>query len=450
MARRLFSMVVLGLVCALANGVVTVYNAPDSILPSREYLVEVIQNGKAHKSFVYNSSNKFTEKLDAMTDFNHWTTFSFSDPVTIKITKRNGFIGRAKVYPLSLGIDPVVDGKTLTFTIAKPAKLFIDMVNMEEHPLFIFADEPERDVPDKSDPNVIWFSQGKMYDVGEKFAVNSGQTVYVEGGAWVYGTFALEENAKNVNIRGRGIISSEKLGRRANAVNIPVSTIYAPGNFGNCVIEGITITDPAHFCIITYIPSQTRNVKLFGWWYQTDGWGGGDNSTLDDAFLKVNDDNVKVYRHNQKITNLIIYQQLNGAPFQLSWGNHAADNCTVDGVEIVKCFVPYDSRPGNADLINLRHHGDGEHIYNLRFSNITANNGVYRILGLNNDRGGDVDNIVLENIDIRGGVIEPGYVVNTGKTENITLKNVTVDGRMVTPADFVISGVSEGVLHISH
>jgi hypothetical protein len=448
MKSRLFLIVLAGFFSSAAKGIVTVYNAPDSIMHSREYMVEIFQNEMSHKSFVYTSNNKFADKLDAMTDFNHWTTFSFSGAVTVKITKRNGFVGGAKVYPLSLGIEPVIQGKTLTFTLQKPAKLYIEMLHMDEHPLFVFADEPEMDVPDKSDPNVIWFDEGQLYNVGEKFPVKSGQTVYVEGGAWVYGTFALEENAKNVTIKGRGVISSEKLGRRPNSQNIPVSTIYGPGTNGNCIIEGITITDPAHFCIITYIPNQTRNVKLFGWWYQTDGWGGGDNSTLEDAFIKVNDDNVKVYRQNQKISNLIIYQQLNGAPFQLSWGNHAANNCTVDGVEIVKCFVPYDSRPGNGDLINLRHHGKGEHIYNLRFSNITANRGVYRILGLNNDRGGKVENIVLENFSIDGGVMEPGYIINTGKIEKIKLKNVRVDGRLVGTDDFTFEGADKKVMQV--
>ena len=421
------------------NSQVRVYNVSEKLHPSNQYKVEIFQNGQKYPSFVYSSNNKFIDQLSNMTDYNHWTTFAFEGEVQVTITKRFGWIGEAKIYPLSLGIEPVLNQKQLTFTISEPCKIYIEMKDMEEHPLFIFADAPETEIPDKDDPNVIWFNEGEVFDVGEKYPVKSSQTVYIEGGAWVYGTFALEYDAKDVKFLGRGVISSEKLGRRANAVSIPVSTIYGPGNDGHCTIDGITITDPAHFCIITYITNYTSNVKLFGWYYQTDGWGGGDNSTLDDAFMKVNDDNVKVYHYNQKITNLVLYQQLNGAPFQLSWGGHAANNSLVDGVEIVKAYVPYDSKPGNGDLVNMRHHRKGRHIHDLTFRNITADQSIYRILGLNNDGGGTVENITIENLNVKQGVVENGYIFNTGLIKNIQLKNIIVKGDKISYDDFTFS-----------
>ena len=409
---------------------VKVYTNPDKEngegLISGFYKVEIIQNGNTQFSPVYNSKNPYESNLSVMTDFNHWTTFEFEGTIEIRITKNYGFIGDAKVYPLSRNIKPVIEGKTMSFSIDKPGKFYIEMANLEDNPLFIFADSHENFIPDPEDKDVIWFRGGEVYDIGEQFEVKSNQTVYIEGGAWVYGTIALEENAKNVKILGRGIISSVKLGRRSSARSIPFSTIFAPGTDGDVTIEGVTITDPAHFCIITYIKNVTSNVKLFGWWYQTDGWGGGNNSTFNDSFIKVNDDNVKVYHKNQKITNLVIYQQINGAPFQLSWGNHAAENSTVDGIDIVKSYVPYDSRPGNADMVNLRHHSNGNKISNLTFKNIRADQPLYSIFGINNDRGGDLEDIRFENIILKEGILSTPFIINTGKIKNISFKDVVI------------------------
>ena len=166
--------------------------------------------------------------------------------------------------------------------------------------------------------------------------------------------------------------------------------------------------------------------------------------------MKVNDDNVKIYHTGQKISNLILYQQINGAPFQLSWGNHASVESTVDGVEIVACYVPMDGKPGNADLVNLRHHGQNKVIRNLVFRNITADQGVYRIIGINNDNGGILKNILLENITLKKAPVEPGFIYLTkgGSIENITIKNLVVKGKSYQSSDFEITGVDKSVLTI--
>ena len=51
-----------------------------------------------------------------------------------------------------------------------------------ENPLFLFADAPEVNIPDRKDPNVIWFEAGRIHDIGEKFTIKytgkvSGDTI---------------------------------------------------------------------------------------------------------------------------------------------------------------------------------------------------------------------------------------------------------------------------------
>lgn len=440
------------LVSISVAGTVKVYPNPDSenkhSLSSNQYELEINQYGKGYKSIVYTSKNPFEEQLKNMTDFNHWSTFEFTGEVEVCLRVLKGSFTGCDIFPKSKNVVPVIKGNEILFKIKDPSKLYVQIAGMEEHPFFLFADAPETYVPSKTDKNTIWFDAGSVYDIGAKYKVKSGQTVYVEGGAWVYGTFALDVDAKDVNILGRGVISSQKLGKKSNAENIPFSTIYAPGTVGNCTIEGVTITDPAHFCIITYIKNNTSNVKLFGWWYQTDGWGGGDFSTLENSFMKVNDDNVKVYHRKQSVKNLVLYQQINGAPFQLSWGNHGGAESVVDGVELVACNVSVDSKPGNADLVNLRHHGKGMVIRDLAFRNITADQGVYRIIGLNNDMGGVIRDVRLENIRLSKAPFEPGfiYLSGGGSVGNIQITNLQVKGKEYSLGDFELKGVKDGVL----
>ena len=56
----------------------------------------------------------------------------------------------------------------------------------------------------KNDPNIIYFGPGVYKPDG--IPVKSGQTVYIAGGAVIYGQMIPTE-LKNITIRGRGIIS---------------------------------------------------------------------------------------------------------------------------------------------------------------------------------------------------------------------------------------------------
>jgi hypothetical protein len=428
-----------------SQGQVKVFSNPDSgnksglNLTSAVFKVQIIQNGKVFESFVYNSQTNF-EKPELLTDFNHWTTFEFKGKVEVCVTNLTGEITSAKVYPAKHNITPIVKKNELRLEVDKPCKLFVDIAGMEEHPLFLFAEEIEKNIPSKKDKNVIWFEAGKVHNVGLQYKVPNGKTVYIEGGAVVWGTFWCQDGDQPTIVKGKGVITTRSEERKPGPSNIPFTTVYAEK--ANMVTDGITITDPVKFCILGRSKVETKNVKLFAWYHQTDGWGGGDDSFIDDSFIKVFDDNVKLYGNKQKATNLVIYQQHNGAPFQLSWGGQSGQNCIADNIDIVKCWVNKNGGSGNSGLLNLRK-GSDKFIGNITIKNVRADQGIYQLLGVGNDKTGEVKSLLLENIFIHGKQAQLSYIENgnTAKTSAICFKNVRIGTQCFSLNDISLKGI---------
>lgn len=404
-------------------------NGNEYVPKSAEYQLFVLQKGKTLESFVYSSKTNF-EKPELQSDWNHWTTFEATDKVEIIIKKLGGEVQEANVFPARLGIKPTINQNEIRITVTPPCKLFIDLKGMGEHPLFVFVDSPEKQIPSRKDKNVIWFEAGKVHEIGLQYKVPNGKTVYIEGGAIVWGTFWCEDGKDKTIVKGKGIITTRSAESKPNSENIPFTTIYGVNT--DLQIEGITITDPVKFCILGRSLVETSNVKLFAWYHQTDGWGGGDNSWIDDSFMKVFDDNVKFYAKNQKASNLVIYQQHNGAPFQLSWGGQSGHNCLAENIDIVKCWVNKRGGVGNSALLNLRK-GSNKSIADITIRNVNVDQGLYQLIGVLNDKGASVKNLRLENINIKQEISQKSYLdyAPNSQISGITLFNVKVNGKCI-------------------
>ena len=186
----LFTLVFLVPSMSNSGNVLVTYPAPLQAERSSWYRVYV--NGK--ESFVYDNPVAA------------FTGFDFSGKVEVVI--HTGFnVKWVDIRPLRLGIKPVWNDSTIRFTLTENCKISIELNRMfedTEKPLFLFANPPETDVPDKDDPDVIYFEAGRIYDVG-LLEIGSGQTLYIEGGAVVKGSL-LAWKADHVTIRGRGIL----------------------------------------------------------------------------------------------------------------------------------------------------------------------------------------------------------------------------------------------------
>lgn len=442
MMKFLVAIVLLSLV-GVVNATIWVYPGADPSFKSNVYEVVVMQGEKVDTSFVYQDANTFTNKKSSMTDFNHWTTFSFSETVTVKIKNLSRNISTCTIYPLIDSIVPSINGNEVEFTMSKPAKLFVELNGMYEHPLFVFGDAPETNIPDKNASNVVWYGPG-VHTIGQKTPLQSNKIYYFEGGSYVKGSF-LGSNISNVKFLGRGILSGIDIPHCGyKDCGFDGVAIHMNNGGTNQLIDGITLTNSSSYLVLSRGQITCRNLKGFGWWYETDGFGAGDNSLLEDCFFKVNDDVVKLYPKNMVVRNLVIYHQFNGAPFQYAWSGQSGQNGKISDIDIIACEVTNSSLwTSNRALINMRN-GVNNNVSGFLFDGIRADKNISSLIGINTT--GTCKNITIKNVTVKGRQLYSSYL--KGTVSGINIENVVINGSCVsdnTSIDLKTQGAADPV-----
>jgi len=234
---------------------------------------------------------------------------------------------------------------TVRVEISRPGQYYV-MVKAEGdgrydfyHPLFIFANPPESDIPAAGAPGVHVFGPG-VHDIGFQYRVRAGQTVYLAGGALVKGSLYCE--GPGIRILGRGILTDRKLmlervrsaleekaAGKANAWDLnhdrmyqdKWATIYGEPDTERVLIEGITLIESPFYMVRTHGPGAVfRNLKLMGDLYNNNGIVAGPDHRILDCFLKVEDDVFCWMAPVSETRNCVIWKQDNSALVQLGYG----------------------------------------------------------------------------------------------------------------------------------
>lgn len=179
-----------------ADGVVKTYPAPEGEAVTDLYSVFV--DGKPVD--VYAAQCEFFEG-----DY-CFAYFDFSGKVNVEIRSKNGVsMNSTKILPESFGFQVSANENAASFEADKPFRVSVEP-NGRVKPLLLFGNALETDVPNPSDPNVLYFGPG-VHRVG-KISVTSNQTLYIAGGAVVKG--CIYASGENITIRGRGIVGGEE------------------------------------------------------------------------------------------------------------------------------------------------------------------------------------------------------------------------------------------------
>jgi len=245
--------------------------------------------------------------------------FDFSGKVSVKVTATRK-VDKAVIRPGSAGtVDaiaggdagaPTVEGNTITFSLAQPRNLSLELNGSFERPLLLFANPLETDPPKPGDPNVLYFGPG-VHEVATT-KIESGKTVYLAGGAVVRGKILPGEkpvqernwagnkvyenlfcfnNVKNVQVRGRGILDMSALPWHSKC----------PLSFNNCtgvLVEGIIIKDSPCWCTPVFNCTAVvyRNLKEVCHRENSDGINivNSQDVVVEGCFLRNNDDEICV------------------------------------------------------------------------------------------------------------------------------------------------------------
>ena len=205
-----------------------------------------------------------------------------------------------EVQPWSLNIRPALHGRTITFTLTRPAKLSITRPG--EHlagaeMLFVFANPPETNRPNPSDPQIRYYAPGPHH---ENIDAHTGDTIYLAPGAVIFGSLNIWQ-VENVKVYGRGVIVYDGPQDPDNDTgwkHQPNWRCIVMDNARNIEISGITCVVRSRTWMIQMKDSRFitfDNVKVIGGSNANanqDGmdWLGGGDTVVRDVFIRAADD----------------------------------------------------------------------------------------------------------------------------------------------------------------
>lgn len=400
-----------------------------------------------------------------------WCQFAIDSKSTMRVVYRKQKIVSAIVRPLAKGIKhKLVNDSTIQFDIPKVNEkqsysLSVEINGDREHNLHVFVDGPEQYVPaipsaDSKDsilwetinnhdvfvqhPKLIYFGPGihkpKDLPSGE-IKIPSNCTVYIAPGAIVKARLIVDR-AENVKIIGRGVLFNPLRG---------VEITYSK----NVLVDGITVINPQHYTIFGGESDGIviRNLRSFS----RHPWSDGidmmccRNVTIEDVFLRNNDDAFALYNHrwwywggseNYQIRRATIFSDL-ARPFNL--GCHGDDRAekgeVLKNVRIEDCDVL--SADGNGIFqINT---GDQNIVEDVHFDNIRIEDVVTsRLFNLqpifsdkyNRCPGGSIRNVWFSNISFTGDEsnLKESIIKDYDADHTVTdvhFKNIVINGKKI-------------------
>ena len=440
-------------VCMASSSLVT-YPAPEGVDLNDDFTVQVRQDGGEWKTLP-----SYLVKVDEVRDTKHcvedasMAIFDFSGKVDVKAVYNKGKVNTARVRPLSYDIPCRVEGNAVCFELTRPCNVSVEVNGDIFHNLHLFANPLETDVPDKNDPDVLYYGPGLHTPENGELKVPSGKTVYLAGGAVLAGRVIME-GVHDVNLRGRGIIDYKVKGgiRIANSRNVlvegVVTTQCATGGS-----DGVTI----------------RNVKSISYY----GWGDGmnvfasNNVLFDGVFCRNSDDCTTVYGtrlgfeggcRNITMQNSTLWADVAHPIFIGIHGNSKEQEILEDLNYVNIDILDHKEKQLNYQGCMAIDAGDRNRVKNILFEDIRVESiqegKLFHINIRFNPKydkqpGQSIDGVTFRNITYNGVGENPSLIKGLDKermVRNITFENVVVNGEKIKDLKgFITNEYIEGI-----
>ncbi len=221
-------------------------------------------------------------------------TDDFKKPVQVRVTRRGAPFRAVEVRPSSYGIaaTPSKDFRSVEFTLSAPEqKVSVEFDGDRDRNLFLFPDKPDAERPEKKAEDVIYYGPGEHH--AGFITLRSGQTLYLDEGAVVYGS-VVARDAEHIAIRGRGVLCGSRqihdFDRRRSMFDL--------NNCTDVLMEGFVIRDSPSWtiCLMGCRDVTLRNVKQICWARNSDGLDvcNSENVRMEDCFFRNYDDNISL------------------------------------------------------------------------------------------------------------------------------------------------------------
>ena len=472
------------------------YDGPYFAPESKDYYVEV----EGQRAFVHsvtvsskptNEMWRGTQRTESETEQASLINFDFSGSVHLRVVCA-WEIFNARVLPATRNVIPVRGkrnkGDEVSFEITEPGQYVLE-INGLHCPLHILANPMEEDAPDPFASNVdyhrvdekqnfpglysgrptavaegkdvIYFGPG-IHHVN-KLLIKSNQSVYIHGGAIVYGTI-VAENADNVRIFGRGILDGSRFHRDYNRTGL--CTLVMLHNCTNVNVEGIILRNSIVYQLSTtgghHI--EVSNVKVFSWRRNSDGLDFHNTSDIHvhDCFVRSFDDAIVIKgQHNYQgyptgdypVENIVVERCIIWGDWgrALEFGaetsapvmrNIVLRDCDIIHFAFVACDIQACGSAPITDILfeNIRIGDPIDPLIGPRIIEIFIRNMVW----MQGEPLGKVYGITFRNIIYNGLCICPCRFIGQSEEhniENIYLENIVSGGVQVIDEKHMLSPI---------
>lgn len=428
-------------------------NAPvQERLQNKDYKVSVLRGGEWHEvkvdgaltsNYKYHHLNHrdFVGTVRNVMGFAMFTD-DFRKPVKVRITRQGEPFSNVEIRPLSYRIKPRrVDERTVEFTLRSASqKVSVEFDGERMSNIFIIPDKPEsRPVGD----GVLYYGKGE-HDVGELW-LKSGQTLYIDEGAVVYGQLRAS-GQQGIKVAGRGIFCGSKADHGKHTRNVLVNFEYCK----DIDISGVMFRDSPSWTLrfLDCRDVHINNVKQIGWMINSDGvdFCNTKNAVMENCFLRNYDDNLslKVFKwcDTRETCNIVVRNNVLWADcaHNLLVGPEAVDskihNVKFQNNIILESRETADPWTG-AIAVMISDEGIFENILfeNTEVEDIRGGKVFSFDYGKYNSRGLAARNIVVRNLCYRGSYAPKSVIRGWDENhiiENITLSNVRFNDVRIT------------------
>ena len=432
------------------------YEGP-SILKSSED-VSISVNGNS--LFVYETRVNHA-RVFSWTDSQDKTYASIFDfegkvHVEIKIKKEGITVHKAVVRPLVYGYAASVSDNVISFDLQYNGNYIVEYNDDPNTAIHLFAngieEDPITEEEAAKDPNILYVGPGAYK--ADAFPLKSNMTIYLAGGAYVYGQFGAE-GLHDITIRGRGIVSGS-LYKRGTSSEYTIPVVMRRVN--NLTIKDVAFFDPAGWTLHLWKCKNVlvSNVKIISARSNGDGISiqscedvevsGGYVRTWDDSVVVKNDD--KTSTANVHVHDVTIWTDL-AQSMEVGYETYGPkmDNIIFENITVVHNFHKAVISLHNCDDANItnvvyRHinledgemlgdnREDGENDFLLDFT--IAYNAEWT---KSKDKRGSVDGVTVEDVkvysmsDTIGGRMQGEDDVSSIK--NVKIKGLEIEGKQV-------------------
>jgi hypothetical protein len=330
------------------------------------------------------------------------TNFSASGGMEITITVPEA-IWWHRIRPAAAQVKAAASGNRLTIHLDTPRKLVIAVNYLPQ--LFLFANPPED--PPAQGAGVRYFGPGTH--APGIMTLDSNETVYIAGGAIVYGGLRNRPGASNIRVLGRGVLDGSRLDKQKMVEWTGASNLLVDGIITRC---GHTWQHTPWDCMgVIY-----RNVKVvsFGWCCDGIDPCGCRDVLIRDCLMRCTDDciAIKSYRGSPMTDGITV-------DTCILYGHANSDGVTV-GYELTSPIVR-NILIKNCDVLETRG-GNAMRTTHSAFSIIC--DGAAEVGGLRiEDCRVEEDMLCLFDLAITNGHV---YVKSApGHIRDVRLKNVS-------------------------